>query len=163
MKPNAKEILQLLKKNSRYTNRDISNMLDISELEVKTIIDEMIGNGIIRQFTTIVNDNLMDGMPIKALVELSISPQKDTGYDSIAKRIFGYSEVTSHYLVSGKYDFLLVVEGCDHKEIAHFVFDKLATIENVKSTTTHFIFKTYKEHGVLMEDVESSSRVAIMP
>ena len=120
-------------------------------------------SGIIRRFTTIINDNMIEGYPIKALVELSIRPEKGTGYDSIAKKIFNYSNITSHYLVSGKYDFLLVVEGKDHKDIAHFVFDKLATIENVKSTTTHFIFKSYKEHGVLMEEEGASPRLAIMP
>ena len=158
-----KEILQLLQQNSRHSNKDIADMLELSETDVEEKIQHMVYQGIIRQFTAIVNDNSMEGYPIKALVELSISPEKDTGYDSIAKRIFEYSEVTSHYLVSGNYDFLLVVEGRDHKEIAHFVFDKLATVENVKSTTTHFIFKSYKEQGVLMEDVEASSRLAIMP
>ena len=69
----------------------------------------------------------------------------------------------SHFLVSGKYDFLVVVEGKDHKDIAHFVFDKLATIENVKSTTTHFIFKSYKENGVLMEAENSVNRLPILP
>ena len=103
-------------------------------------------------FLLFVNENLIQGFPIKALVELSIRPEKNTGYDSIANKIIGFSKVVSHYLVSGQYDFLLVVEGKDHKDIAHFVFDKLATINNVKSTTTHFIFKTYKEQGALMED-----------
>ena len=157
------QILDLLTQNSRYSNQDISTMLGISEVDVDAHITEMVNKGIIRQFTTIVNDNKMDGYPIRALVELSISPEKGTGYDSIAKRIFGYPNVVSHYLVSGKYDFLLVVEGKDHKDIAHFVFDKLATIRNVKSTTTHFIFKSYKEHGVLMEQEGESSRLAIMP
>ncbi len=163
MELKCKEILQLLQQNSRYSNKDIADMLELSEDDVEKKIQDMVDDGIIRQFTAIVNDNRIDGYPIKALVELSISPEKDTGYDSIAKRIFGYNEVVSHYLVSGSYDFLLLVEGRNHKEIAHFVFDKLATIENVKSTTTHFIFKSYKEHGVLMEEVESSSRLAIMP
>ena len=91
------------------------------------------------------------------MVELSISPEKGTGYDAIAKRIYGYSNVISHYLVSGMYDFLVVVEGKDHKDIAHFVFDKLATLENVKSTTTHFIFKSYKEQGVVLDEGELTS------
>ena len=158
-----KQILQLLQQNSRYSNKDIAGMLSISEQHVEEKVLGMVEGGIIRQFTAIINDNRIDGYPIKALVELSIRPEKDTGYDSIAQRIFSYSNVTAHYLVSGKYDFLLVVEGKDHKDIAHFVFDKLATIENVKSTTTHFIFKSYKEHGVLMEEESASSRLAIMP
>ena len=97
------------------------------------------------------------------MVELSIRPEKDTGYDSIAKKVYCFPNVKSHFLVSGKYDFLVVVEGKDHKDIAHFVFDKLATIENVKSTTTHFIFKSYKENGVLMEAENSVNRLPILP
>ena len=97
------------------------------------------------------------------MVELSIQPEKDTGYDAIASYIYHFPNVVSHYLVSGKYDFLVVVEGKDHKDIAQFVFEKLATIENVKSTTTHFIFKTYKDHSVLMEDVGDTKRIPILP
>ncbi len=163
MDKNDHQILKLLQENSRYTNKDIADMLDVSEDEVNTKISRMVDNGVIRQFSVIVNDNLIDGNPIKALVELSIRPEKDTGFDSIAKRIYGFSEVLSHHLVSGNYDFLLVVQGKDHKEIAHFVFDKLATINNVKSTTTHFIFKSYKENGALMVDSSDSSRLAILP
>ena len=69
----------------------------------------------------------------------------------------------SHYLISGQYDFLVVVEGVDHKDIAHFVFDKLATLDHVTSTTTHFVFKSYKEHGVILSEGDSVERVAIMP
>lgn len=157
------QILDLLIKNARYSNGDLAKMLNETESVIEKEIQGLIDLGIIRQFTTIINNNKMDDYPIRALVELSIRPEKGTGYDAIAQRIFSYANVVSHYLVSGKYDFLLVVEGKDHKDIAHFVFDKLATIENVKSTTTHFIFKSYKEHGVLMEEAATSSRLAIMP
>ncbi|MEK9726612.1 MAG: Lrp/AsnC family transcriptional regulator [Candidatus Margulisiibacteriota bacterium] len=158
-----KEILNLLIENSRYSDQEIGSMLKLPTSDVSDVISSLIDRGIIRRFTTVVNDNVIEGFPIKALVELSIRPQKDTGFDSIANRICGFSKVVSHYLVSGKYDFLLVVQGKDHKEIAHFVFDKLATIENVQSTTTHFIFKSYKDHGVLMDDKSLEERIPIMP
>ena len=157
------QIISLLKDNSRYSNVELAEMLDISEKKVDEKIKHLVSSGIIRQFSLVLNENLIEGYPIKALVELSIRPEKDTGYDSIAKRIFEYSEVVSHYLVSGNYDFLVIVQGKNHRDIAHFVFDKLATIANVKSTTTHFIFKSYKEHGVLMEEAKLSSRLAILP
>lgn len=163
MDTTQKEIVKLLQDNSRLTNKEISEMLDVSEAQVEKKISDLISSGIIRQFSLVLNENLIEGYPIKALVELSVRPEKDTGFDSIAKRIYGYSEVVSHYLVSGDYDFLLVVQGKDHKEIAHFVFDKLATINNVKSTTTHFIFKSYKENNVLMEEATTSSRLPILP
>ena len=158
-----KQLLNLLKQNSRYSEEELSEFIGISSEEVSTRISDMESKGIICQYTVIINENEISGVPVKALVELSISPQKGTGYDAIAKRICGFSNVVSHYLVSGKYDFLVVVEGKDHKDIAHFVFDKLATLEHVTSTTTHFIFKSYKEHGVILDDVNSVSRLAILP
>ena len=148
---------------TNYSINELAEMFDISEKKVDEKIKHLVSSGIIRQFSLVLNENLIEGYPIKALVELSIRPEKDTGYDSIAKRIFEYSEVVSHYLVSGNYDFLVIVQGKNHRDIAHFVFDKLATIANVKSTTTHFIFKSYKEHGVLMEEAKLSSRLAILP
>ena len=131
--------------------------------DVSNAIAQLKKDGVIRQFTTIINTNVIEGVPIKALVELSIQPEKDTGYDAIANHIYGFPNVVSHYLVSGNYDFLVVVEGKNHKDIAQFVFEKLATIENVKSTTTHFIFKTYKEHGALMEEVSETKRIPLLP
>ena len=158
-----KDILNILLENSRRSDDDIASMIVVSMVEVETAIKKMVEDGVIRRFSTVVNENFIEGFPIKALVELSIRPEKNTGYDSIANKIIGFSKVVSHYLVSGQYDFLLVVEGKDHKDIAHFVFDKLATINNVKSTTTHFIFKTYKEQGALMEDSSQGERIPILP
>ena len=156
-------LLSLLRQNARHSNAELAGLLNVSEREVEQAINDLISKGIICQFTTIVNDNDLKGHPIKAIVELSISPEKGTGYDSIAKRIYEYPNVVAHYLVSGKYDFLVVVQGEDHKDIAHFVFDKLATLQNVKSTTTHFIFKSYKEHGVLLTKTDLNNRIPIMP
>ena len=158
-----KDLLNLLKQNARHSEQELSEMLGLSVHDISERLSSLESSGVIRQYTVIVNDNEISGVPIKALVELSISPQKGTGYDAIAKRIYGFSNVVSHYLVSGKYDFLVVVEGKDHKDIAHFVFDKLATLEHVTSTTTHFIFKSFKEQGVILDDVDSVSRLAILP
>ena len=158
-----KDVMQLLIQNSRYSNDEIASMLGVSSNDVSRAVDQLKKDGVIRQFTTIINTNIIKDVPIKALVELSIRPEKDTGYDAIASHIYSFPNVVSHYLVSGKYDFLVVVEGKDHKDIAQFVFEKLATIENVKSTTTHFIFKTYKDHGALMEDDAESKRIPLLP
>jgi DNA-binding Lrp family transcriptional regulator len=163
MTQSDQNIIDLLQKNARFSNEDIAAQLGIEATEVHTRIQSMLDAGIIRQFTTIINETKVDSPTTKALVELSIRPERNTGYDAIAHRICSYPEVESHHLVSGTYDFLLVVCGKTHKDIAHFVFDKLATIENVTSTTTHFIFKSYKEHGVLMDDHNESTRLAIMP
>lgn len=158
-----KKILMLLSKNARMSNQDVADQLGLDAQVVEACIDSLRNKGILCGFTTIINDNDAIDFSIRALVELSISPQKDTGYDAIAKRIGNYPNVVSHYLVSGQYDFLVVVEGRDHKDVAHFVFDKLATLEHVSSTTTHFIFKTYKEQGVLFESSDLASRIPILP
>ena len=158
-----KQLLNLLKQNSRYSEQELSELVGIGSEEVSARISDMESKGIICQYTVIINENEISGVPVKALVELSISPQKGTGYDAIAKRICGFSNVVSHYLVSGKYDFLVVVEGKDHKDIAHFVFDKLATLDNVTSTNTHFIFKSYKEQGVLLTESMKGQRLPVQP
>ena len=145
-----KQLLQMLKEDARMPNDILANRLGIGVEDVDKRIDQLKKDKVIRQFTTIIDTNSDDSSVVRALVELTIRPQKDSGYDSIAKRIYNYSNVVSHYLVSGQYDFLVVVEGSNHKEISHFVFDKLATLEYVTSTTTHFIFKCYKEQGIYL-------------
>jgi DNA-binding Lrp family transcriptional regulator len=157
------ELLPILIENSRHSNADLARMLNRSEAAISESIQRMLDQGIIRRFSVVIDEDLIDGTPVKALVELSIRPEKDTGYDAIAQTIHRYPNVVSHYLVSGKYDFLVVVSGKDHRDIAHFVFDKLATIENVVSTTTHFIFKAYKEHGVVMGKPDVADRVPLIP
>lgn len=99
---------------------------------------------------------------IQALVELKVQPQKNTGYDAIAKRIYKYPQVITHYLLSGAYDFLVIVEGDTHEEIATFVFDKLATMEHINSTHTHFVFKKYKENGKPIDKDSELERMAIV-
>ena len=157
------QLLNLLKEDARHSNEVLANRLNVTVQDVESRIEKLKRDKVIRQFTTIIDENIAETFSVKALVELTIRPQKDSGYDSIAKRIYNYSNVVSHYLVSGQYDFLVVVEGKTHKEISHFVFDKLATLEHVMSTTTHFIFKCYKDQGILFNDSENVNRVAIMP
>jgi DNA-binding Lrp family transcriptional regulator len=102
-----------------------------------------------------------DGSQVRALIEVNIAPQKDVGFDKIAERIYSFQEVASCYLISGTYDLLLVVEGRDLHAVARFIAEKLAPLENIKGTTTHFLLKKYKEDGVILKHREENKRIAI--
>ncbi len=157
------KIISLLKENARLPNDKIATALNISEDKVQDAISNLEAKGIIAAYSVVINDALIDDHEtIKALVELSVAPEKKTGYDAIAKRIYNYPNVSGLYLLSGQYDFVVVVEGASHKEISAFVFDKLATQQNITSTNTHFVFKKYKEQGAVLDQEESPKRVAIV-
>jgi len=164
MKPIEKELLTLLRENARMPVADLAKALRIDEKSVESHIQTLEKSGAILSYTTVINENIAgnSGSPIQALVEVSIRPEKKFGYDAIAKRIFKYPNVVGHYLLSGQYDFLVIVEGNNHQEIAAFVFDKIATLDNVTSTNTHFIFKKYKEHGIVIEKEDTPSREVVV-
>ncbi len=160
-----RKILAVLSENARLNNDAIATLLGVSEADVASAIGELESSGIILGYSAVINDERMseeDAVPLRAFVELKIQPVKETGYDAIAKRIYSYPNVVGHYLLSGNYDFLVIVEGRNPKDIAAFVFDKLATIENVTSTNTHFIFKKYKESGKVLQSEEGVSRMAVV-
>ncbi|MBA7536153.1 hypothetical protein ES705_28415 [subsurface metagenome] len=98
---------------------------------------------------------------VQALIELKVSPERNTGYDSVAERISRFPEVKSVRLVSGEYDLLIVVEGNTMKEVAYFVAEKIAPLEQVRNTVTHFLLKTYKENGEIYEEEEKGERLAV--
>ena len=98
---------------------------------------------------------------VRALIEVDVTPQKDLGFDKIAERIYSFPEVSSCYLVSGTYDLLLIVEGKDMHTVSNFVAEKLAPMEHVKGTSTHFLMKKYKENGTILKTREENKRIAI--
>ncbi len=160
-----KELLQLLRTNARMTINDLAVHLSSTEKKVQQLIQALEEKGVINGYTALVNPTEMskNGNPcIRAFVELSVSPEKKKGYDGIAKRIYQYPNVLGHYLLSGQYDFLVIVEGSSHEEIAAFVFDKLATIDSVQSTNTHFVFTTYKDNGHTLSQSDSVDRVPVI-
>lgn len=164
MKPIENDILTLLKKDSRISHQEIASLLGKDDSEITKIIEDLEKRGAILKYTTLVNEDLLDESPnsVKAMVELRISPEKNTGFESIAKRICNYPQVVAHYLVSGDYDFLIIVEGRNHQEIASFIYEKLATMDNVTSTNTHFMLKKYKEHGTLIHRDDTPERMAVV-
>lgn len=148
------EILALLKSNSRLSFEDIAKMVNVSIAEVEKIVRSLEQEKVILQYTTILNEKNFEHITpkIRALIELGIKPESRAGFDNIAKRIAKFPQVINHYLISGNYDFLIIVEGNTLEDISLFVSEKLASIENIRSIATHFIMKKYKENGIVMEE-----------
>lgn len=158
------QIVGILKQNARTSVSDIARLTAHSESEVAQRISDLEKSGAIVNYTAILNDEKLDmALPLRALVEVKVHPQKKSGFDAIAKQICHHREVVDHYLLSGGYDFLIVIEGKTLQEISWFVADKLASIDHVTGTTTHFIMKKYKENGVEIIDTESPDRLAVSP
>lgn len=158
-----KEILELLESNARLTPGQIAVMLGRDEAEVAGVIQELEKKKIILGYFTLINWDKIEAEKVSALIEVKISPQRDVGFDAVAERIYRFPEVRSVRLMSGAYDLAVMVEGGTMKEIAHFVSFKLASMEYVLSTATHFVLKTYKHHGTLVDDLEEDRRQVIVP
>lgn len=158
-----KEILEILEKDARTTPEEIAKLLKKDISFVKKAIKKMEKDGVIVKYKTIINSELVknEGRIARALIEVRVAPQRGAGFDHIAERIYRFPEVVSCYLLSGTYDLLLVVEGRDIHSISSFVSERLATLDNVRSTVTHFLLKKYKEDGDILKRVENSKRMAI--
>jgi len=157
------ELLQLLEDNARVPLVDLARLTGKKTKDVAKAVKEYEKKGVIVKYKTVINHAKVKGnnKNVLALIEVKVTPQKDVGFDHSAERIFKFPEVKSCYLLSGSYDLLLMVEGKDIQTVAGFVSEKLAPLEAVKGTTTHFLLKKYKEDGVILNEKEKSSRLAI--
>ncbi|KPK97330.1 MAG: AsnC family transcriptional regulator [Omnitrophica WOR_2 bacterium SM23_72] len=157
------EILEILEKNARATPAEIAKMLKKNSSSVEKTIKKLEKQGIILGYKAIINRELVrdDDSEVRAIIEVRVAPQKDLGFDRIAQRIYSFPEVKSCYLLSGTYDLLLVVEGKNIHTVSNFVAEKLAPLENVRGTTTHFLLKKYKENGMVLKHKEEHKRIAI--
>ncbi len=142
-----KEIFEILEQNARATPEQISTMVDKPVNEVEKIIRQAEKDGSILKYKTIINWPQLGEGDIWALIEVRVTPQRDVGFDAIAERIYQFPEVYSAYLVSGTYDLAILVKGKNMQEISSFVTEKLAPLERVQNTVTHFLLKRYKENG----------------
>lgn len=163
MDDKTRQILELLEDNARLTAKEIAVMLDMEVADVQAVIRELEDKKVILKYMTLVNHEKLGEEKVSALIEVRITPQRDVGFDGVAERVYRFPEVRSMRLMSGTYDLAVFVEGRTMKEISHFVSTKLATIEGVISTTTHFVLKTYKQDGVILEDGEEDRRLMISP
>lgn len=157
-----KEILSLLEFDAKLTPEEIAVRLGTQKDKVEKIILDYENKKVIMGYKTMLNRDLIDKDTVTALIEVRISPQRGRGFDKIAKRIYSFPEVVECSLVSGGYDLLLVVKGKTLNDIATFVSDKVAPLESVLSTQTHFILKKYKADGTVFEYCEESDREAVV-
>ena len=154
------EILEILANDARVSAEDISQMTGRTVDSVKKAIKKYEKNGTIVKYKTVVNPDGLPDMParVRALIEVSVTPQKDVGFDYIAERVYSFPEVTSCYLVSGTYDLLLVVEGDDLHTVSNFIASKLSPMAQIRSTVTHFLLKKYKEDGLVLNKKKNGKR-----
>lgn len=157
------ELLRILKSNALEKPENIARMLNITADEVRARIAEYERSGVIRGYQAIVNEDQLEMDRVTAVIEVKVTPEREGGFDRIAARISRFAEVQSAYLMSGAYDLLLFVSGRSLKEVAMFVSEKLATLEGVLSTSTHFMLKTYKHHGILMTEESTDERLQVSP
>ena len=155
-------ILRLLENNARMSAKEIANELNIKEKEVIRLIGELEADKVICGYNAIINWDKITEEKCNAIIEVKVIPQRGTGFDRIASRISRFDEVDSVYLMSGGYDFMVVVNGKSMKEVSSFVFNKLATIDYIQSTATHFVLKKYKDHGVDLQDKKSDKRTNVV-
>lgn len=157
------EILRLLEKNSRIDIKEIAILVGKTETEVANEIAQMEKEGIIRGYYTLINWDNTNDERVSALIEVKVTPQRGIGFDKIAEIISKFDEVKSVYLMSGGFDFTVILEEKTMKEIAQFVTSKLSTLDEVLNTATHFVLKKYKDYGVTMMEEHKDERMLVTP
>jgi len=156
-------LLQLLKENAALRPAQLALLVNLTEAEVATRIKAYEEEGVILAYRTILNEDKLSEEKVRAVIEVKITPERGGGFDRLAERISKYSEVQSCYLMSGSYDLMVLLEGSTLREVSTFVSEKLATIQGVLSTSTHFILKPYKQQGVLIHQEAPEARLAVTP
>ena len=157
-----KKLLALIEHNAKLSVEEISEELGVSVNEVVSKIAELESKKVICGYDTIINWDKVTEEKCNALIEVKVTPQRGTGFDRIAERISRFDEVDSVYLMSGTYDFMVIINGRSMKEVSSFVFEKISTIDFIQATTTHFVLKKYKDHGVQLGDKPTNKRTNIV-
>ncbi len=158
----TKEILKVLENNARLTAKQISTMTGVPSSEVDKVIKQAEKDRTILKYKAVINWEKAGDEQVQALIEVRVTPQRDVGFDTIAKHIYLFPQARTVYLVSGTYDLLVIVTGKTMHEVADFVSQKLAPIEGVQQTTTHFMLKRYKEDGEILEGGEEVKRQPVV-
>ena len=157
------KILAVIEKNSRIDLKELAILLGENEVDVANEISNMEKEGIICGYHTLINWDNTSTEKVVALIEVKVTPQRGMGFDKIAERIYQFSAVSAVYLMSGSFDFTVIVEGKTMREVSQFVSDKLSPMESVLSTGTHFILKKYKDHGTILTENKTDERQLITP
>ncbi len=153
------KLFKLLRTNARLSNSELAVMLGQTEEEVAERIAKLERDGVIKGYSTLFDEEIVSKDYVRAIIELKVTPKAQVGYDEIAKTIAQYSEVESVYLVSGGYDLSVMLRCHSLKEVSDYVAQRLATIDGVVSTTTHFFLQKYKESGIMLVDEDADDRV----
>ncbi len=148
------KLLQLLESDCTLTHDQLAAMTGLSVEEVRAEVKKLEDDGLILGYRAVVDWDNTDREAVTALIEVKVTPQRGEGFDRVAKRIYQYDEVESVYLMSGAFDLTVIISGRSLKEVARFVAEKLATIEDVTGTATHFILHKYKENHLIFEKRE---------
>jgi len=156
-------ILTAIDKNSKLSASDLAIMIGSTEEEVISTIKQMENETIICGYPTLINWDKINCERVTALIELKVTPQRGLGFDKIAERIYRFNEVQSVYLMSGGFDLTVILEGKTMREVANFVSEKLAPMDAILSTATHFVLKKYKEHGLPLVQTKQDERMLITP
>ncbi len=157
------KILSIIEKNSRIDLKELAVILGVEEADIVNEMEQMEKEGVICGYHTLIDWEKTSAEKVNALIEVRVTPQRGNGFDSIAEKIYKYSEVHAVYLISGGYDLLVSLEGKSLKEISTFVSEKLSTLDSVISTATHFILKKYKDHGTILTRKEVDERMQVTP
>mgnify|MGYP004577509975 FL=1 len=157
------QLIKLLKNNARITNSELAVLLDKSEEQVAADIAKLEAEGVIKGYSAIVDESAYDTNSVFALIELKVTPQSQSGFDEIANQIASYEQVESVRLMSGAYDIIVAVNGANIRDISQFVSQRLATIDAVQSTATHFVLKVYKDNGIMISSDDKDERGLISP
>jgi len=152
------KIISMLENDARLTAAQIAAALGSDEKTVSDIIEQLEADGVIAGYKAIINPELCENDGVSALIELKITPQRDRGFNAVAERVRNYPEIKSVYLMSGGFDLALIMEGKTMRDIAYFVAEKLATIDGVTSTATHFVLQKYKDNGISFEVEKEDKR-----
>lgn len=162
-RPIEEQILELLEQNARMPSDKIATLLGIETSKVEEAIRKLEDDKVILGYRAVTDPEKSSGGLVTCMIEVRVSPQRGVGFDRIAERIYRYPEVKSLYLMSGAYDLLVVIEGKTIHDISYFVFEKLATLDHIQSTTTHFMLKKYKDNGITIGQEEKSERLPVAP
>ena len=155
------KILSVIEKNSRIDIGELAILLGEDEAAIANEIADMEKEGIICGYHTLINWDKTANEKVNALIEVRVTPQRGMGFDNIAERIYQFSEVNAVYLMSGSFDFTVFIEGRTMRDVAQFVSDKLAPMDSVLSTATHFVLKKYKDHGTILSAKKKDERQLI--
>jgi len=156
------ELLRLIEQNARYSVAELAVMLQSTEDAVAAELRALQDEHIILGYTTVVNWENTPLETVTAMIEVRLVPQRDQGFDRIARRLYSYPQVSSCYLMSGGFDLMLIIEDSTLREVASFISNKVAPLEGVVSTATHFILKKYKSDGVVFETQADERREAVV-